>query len=131
MKIRRIKEMEVDVEVTEGLVAAFILAFDNAPFTGNEPDNGTSGRLPNWRLRHALKTVINQVGVEILVEGYPPPAPAPAKADPEAHTCDRCGKPATDCYREGSGTGHSEHVCACEEHGESLEDSVFHPPYGR
>jgi hypothetical protein len=34
------------------------------------------------------------------------------------HTCEWCGKPATHCYREGRGTGHSEHVCACEDHQE-------------
>lgn len=34
------------------------------------------------------------------------------------HTCESCGEPATDCYREGRGTGHSEHVCACGEHTE-------------
>jgi hypothetical protein len=34
------------------------------------------------------------------------------------HTCESCGKPATACYRDGQGTGHSEHMCACEEHTE-------------
>ncbi len=34
------------------------------------------------------------------------------------HRCDFCGKPATHCYREGRGTGHSEHVCACKDHQE-------------
>lgn len=38
------------------------------------------------------------------------------------HTCDRCGKPATHCHREGSGTGHSEHVCACEDHAPGLDE---------
>jgi len=37
----------------------------------------------------------------------------------EPHKCDTCGKLATHCYREGRGTGHSEHVCACEEHTET------------
>lgn len=35
--------------------------------------------------------------------------------------CDFCSKPATHCYREGSGTGHSEHVCACQDHTENLD----------
>lgn len=34
------------------------------------------------------------------------------------HTCEWCAKPATHCYREGAGTGHSEHRCACEKHTE-------------
>ena len=37
---------------------------------------------------------------------------------PDAHTCETCGRPATDCYRECRGTGHSEHVCACKDHAE-------------
>lgn len=40
------------------------------------------------------------------------------KNEAPQHRCDFCGKPATHCYREGAGTGHSEHVCACEEHQE-------------
>jgi hypothetical protein len=34
------------------------------------------------------------------------------------HTCDRCNSVATHCYREGRGTGHSEHVHACHAHAE-------------
>lgn len=37
---------------------------------------------------------------------------------PPQHRCDFCGEPATHCYREGAGTGHSEHMCACEKHKE-------------
>lgn len=32
--------------------------------------------------------------------------------------CESCPKPAVACYRAGQGTGHSEHVCACEDHTE-------------
>lgn len=39
------------------------------------------------------------------------------------HSCDRCGRPADHCYREGSGTGHSEHVCACADHAQPLEET--------
>jgi hypothetical protein len=45
-------------------------------------------------------------------------------ATPKAHVCERCTKTATHCYREGSGTGHSEHVCACEDHTEDALDSL-------
>jgi hypothetical protein len=34
------------------------------------------------------------------------------------HFCEYCGQEATHCYRDGAGTGHSEHVCACEKHKE-------------
>lgn len=37
------------------------------------------------------------------------------------HTCDRCSRWATHCFREGAGTGHSEHVCACTVHAETAE----------
>ena len=37
---------------------------------------------------------------------------------PVHERCEFCPAPATHCYREGRGTGHSEHVCACAEHTE-------------
>jgi len=43
------------------------------------------------------------------------------------HTCDLCGRPADACYRDGMGTGHSEHVCACKEHGQDPMQAIGWP----
>lgn len=38
--------------------------------------------------------------------------------DSKEHICDSCSEKATHCYRDGRGTGHSEHICACKNHAE-------------
>jgi hypothetical protein len=52
------------------------------------------------------------------------PVPADTNRPRDEHTCDTCGQKATHCYREGRGTGHSEHVCACITHTENPADAL-------
>jgi hypothetical protein len=61
MKIKRVET--VDIPVTDDLVALFVEGAKNAPFTGNEAGNGFP--IPNWRIRHGLKVVLEVLVTEI------------------------------------------------------------------
>lgn len=63
MKIKKVETTAIDIPTTEGMVKMFIEAARNAPFTGNEAGNGFP--VPNWRIRHGLKVVLESLEIQV------------------------------------------------------------------
>jgi hypothetical protein len=63
MKIKKVETAFIDIPTTDAMVRMFVEAAKNAPFTGNETGNGFP--VPNWRIRHGLKVVLESLEIQV------------------------------------------------------------------